>query len=113
MAYFEKIKNEEFDFGLVTGTSKKGEIEATYDQLVKVLGEPTLDEERDPYSGDGKTNVEWVFRDLDGEHFTIYDWKTYDINYTKNKLNTWSVGSKVSPFTFIVDFVEAALDRIR
>ena len=101
MAYFEKIKNEEFDFGLVTGTSKKGEIEATYDQLVKVLGEPTLDEEKDPYSGDGKTNVEWVFRDLDGEHFTIYDWKTYDINYLLDDVQkpTWKqVGFFMSSF---------------
>jgi hypothetical protein len=83
------------------GTSLKGYVNLTYNQLVEVLGEPTFKEE----SGDGKTQKEWVveFKDEWGDKnvFTIYDWKTYDVEYTMNELNRFNVGGKTSAYDFI------------
>ena len=77
-----------------TGTSLSGYINATYQELVDALGEPTFNEE----SGDGKTQVEWIvtFENIFGEKnvFTIYDWKTYSRDYTENKLDRFNVGGK-------------------
>jgi len=78
------------------GTSLKSYVNLTYNQLVEVLGEPTFKEE----SGDGKTQKEWVV-EVDGEVFTIYDWKTYDVEYTMNELNRFNVGGKTSSYDFI------------
>ena len=69
-----------------------------YSHLVKAFGEPTFAEP----SGDGKVQKEWVFKDADGNGFTIYDWKTYDESYTLNTLAVWNVGSKVDASSFIV-----------
>jgi hypothetical protein len=82
------------------GTSLKGYVNLTYNQLVEVLGEPTFKEE----SGDNKTQKEWVV-EFGGEVFTIYDWKTYDVEYTMNELNRFNVGSKTSAYDFI-DYLE-------
>ena len=63
----------------------------TYNQLVDILGEPTIDKA----SGDNKTQVEWILdfdNDLGPELFTIYDWKTYSKYETKNTLDVWSIG---------------------
>lgn len=62
---------------------------ATYDDLVRNFGEPSINVP----SGDDKVQVEWVF-DFNDEIFTIYDWKTYDRNYTLQHLNHWSIGGK-------------------
>lgn len=72
-----------------TGTSLKDYVNLTYNQLVEVLGEPTFNEE----SGDGKTQVEWVV-EYEGILFTIYDWKTFNKEYTLNELNRFNVGGK-------------------
>ncbi len=53
------------------GTSLKGFIMATYDQLVEIFGEPT-------YKGGDKTTAEWKLQFYDGTVATIYDWKMYD-----------------------------------
>lgn len=60
-------------------TSLQGYIEATYDELISVFGEPThvpMDE------GDGKIATIWEFGgyNLVGEEIpiTIYDWKDFD-----------------------------------
>ena len=78
------------------GTSLKGYIRAYYTDLVNVLGEPV-------YTGadpEDKVKVEWIcsFR---GDVFTVYDWKTCDLDYTMNKLKRFNVGSKVSAYDFI------------
>ena len=91
-----------------SGSSLKGYVNATYDQLVRVLGEPTFDEP----SGDNKTQVEWVvkYKDPYGgvNLYTIYDWKTFDRNYTLNQLNRFNVGGKRSAH----DFIEYLENRI-
>ena len=76
---------------LDVGTSKSGTLRGvTYLELLSTLGRPTYNEA----SSDDKVQVEWVIEWQD-EIYTIYDWKTYDREYTINELNTWSIGSKV------------------
>jgi len=75
-----------------TGTSLKGYLKTgiKFTDLYKVLGEPTFKPED---SGDGKIQYEWVLK-LDGKVYTIYDWKTYDQDYTLNEYDRWHVGAK-------------------
>ena len=75
-------------YRLTTGTFKIGSLESvTYDQLVRQFGVPTINEP----SGDNKIQVEWVFK-FDDKIFTIYDWKTFDRDYTLQELEVWSIG---------------------
>lgn len=73
-----------------------------YFDLVRVFGEPTFTPED---SGDGKVNYEWVVpfkvKGKDVQYFTIYDWKTYDEEYTRESCRRWHVGGKTSAFEFI------------
>ena len=93
-------KNEDPE---TSGTYKVGTINATYNQLVQTLGEPTYPEQ----SGDGKVQVEWVV-EYKGEVFTIYDWKTYDRDFTQNGLKIFHVGGKSYAGDFI-EFLETQL----
>ena len=80
-----------------TGTSLKGYMYGvSYSKLIEVFGEPTYPNE----SGDGKVQFEWVF-DYKGEPFTLYDWKTYDREYTMNELTKWNVGALKDASDFI------------
>jgi hypothetical protein len=80
------------------GTSLSGYLpKVTYSQLVEIFGEPTLGEP----SGDNKVQKEWVFEDEDRDIFTVYDYKTYDENYTMYENTDWHVGSKVPVGEFI------------
>jgi hypothetical protein len=67
-------------------------IDFTYHDLTAILGEPLFKPED---SGDGKVQYEWVV-EFKGKQFHIYDWKTWDEEYTKNELTWWSIGSKDS-----------------
>lgn len=80
------------------GSSLKGYIKVTYPKLVEILGEPTYSEA----SGDSKVQKEWVV-EYEGNVFTIYDWKTYDVEYTMNELDEFHIGGK----TYAGDFIEA------
>ena len=81
---------------LTNGTYKTNTLSGvTYYELFNTLGQPTYDNGSD---GD-KTQVEWVI-EWEDEVYTIYDWKTYDREYTINELNTWSIGSKVPSYAF-------------
>ena len=68
----------------------------SYRELIEVFGEPTYNPED---SGDGKVNYEWVILH-DDKMFTIYDWKTYDVDYTECELDTWSIGGNDNPSEF-------------
>ena len=84
-----------------SGTSLKGYINGIkYSELVELLGEPTFPNE----SGDGKVQKEWVIR-MNDEIFTIYDWKTYDREYSMANLTRWNVGGKSNASDFI-DYIE-------
>lgn len=94
----EKVSKEDA-LELGWGTSLKGHLHGvTYAQLVKAFGQPVFNPED---SGDGKVNFEWVF-EYDGNVFTLYDWKTYDVEYTINELTTWNIGGK----TYAGDFID-------
>lgn len=72
------------------GTSLQGYLRGyTYSQLVEAFGKPTYEEA----SGDDKVQFEWEFS-YKGEPFTLYDWKTYDRNYSMTELTTWNIGGK-------------------
>lgn len=91
------LRNQDFASNQTCGTSLKGYTKATYKQLVAALGEPTFSDA----SADDKTQVEWVVK-FRNNYFTIYDWKTYDREYTMNELSVFHVGSKVDALNFIV-----------
>jgi hypothetical protein len=48
-------------------------ITTTVNELVRVLGEPTYQQN----TGDDKVNVEWICERENGDIITIYDWKEY------------------------------------
>jgi hypothetical protein len=100
---YDKITKKETAQDIVGGTSLKDRLVGfNYKQLVAAFGEPTFPN----VSGDGKVQKEWVFqRKSDGAVFTIYDWKTYDENYTTTMLQTWNVGSKVYAGEFVDDLM--------
>ena len=96
--------NQEEALDVVGGSSLKGHLTGVkYSQLIRALGQPTFEEE----SGDGKVQFEWVFN-FNGEVFTLYDWKTYDIEYSINELTTWNVGGKTYAGEFI-DHIESLI----
>ena len=73
----------------VNGTSLRGKIKTTYDELVKKFGEPTL-------RGGDKVTSEWnldFYVEDDGEEdyvtATIYDWKMDSTPYGEA---TWNIG---------------------
>jgi len=90
------LRSKEFASNQVCGTSLKGYTKATYKRLVEVLGPPTFSEA----SLDNKTQVEWVVK-FKNDYFTIYDWKTYDREYTMNELQIFHVGGKTDALYFI------------
>jgi hypothetical protein len=65
------------------GTCLQGYMEATYDQLVEVFGEPE--------GGGDKTTVEWCLAFEDGTVATIYDWKEYQ---TPMGRYNWHIGGR-------------------
>ena len=83
-----KAKDHTKLYKYTDGSSKKYSLENTdYYDLIKSLGQPSIPVE----SGDGKAQVEWII-EFQGKYFTIYDWKTFDNDYTKQELQTWSIG---------------------
>ena len=70
-----KKTNKNSDFTSFHGTT----IKTTINELVRVLGEPTYQQN----TGEDKVNVEWICERENGDIITIYDWKEYrslDVN---------------------------------
>jgi len=93
------------------GTSLRGTIEATYEELIEAFGEPTYSDT----SSDGKVSTEWMLRfELASDMAvvaTIYDWKMYDGGTAcrSGEKFRWNVGG----FSFrALELVEEVLDRI-
>ena len=89
-ATFKTLTNEEhYHHG---GSWKVGNLNnVCYQELVDIFGQPTYPTE----SGDFKVQVEWAIEVNDGDKvyiLRIYDWKTYDRDYTLSQLRTWSIG---------------------
>ena len=101
------IRNEQEALNLMNGTFRVGEINRTYRDLVTGLGESTFDTP----SGDDKIQVEWVCK-FKGNVFTIYDWKTYDRDFTLCELNQFNIGSKARGYE-VAEFIEFLEEQIR
>jgi len=87
-------------YNFINGTHKIASLErVTYDDLVRLYGEPSILHYRDPDTG-GKIQVEWVFEFL-CQPYTIYDWKTFDRDYTLQELTTWSIGGQSRDLRFL------------
>jgi len=69
------------------GTSLKGYITASYDELVELFGEP------DPGCGT-KVEAEWVVRFDDGLVATVYNWKNGPAygGVEVERITDWNVG---------------------
>jgi hypothetical protein len=93
-----KVLNQDEVGSKTNGSSLKGYIYITYPRLISILGEPTYSTE----SGDGKVQKEWVV-EYKGNIFTIYDWKTFDVEYTMNELDEFHVGGITQAYDFIED----------
>tara|TARA_R110000782_G_scaffold492_6_gene1635 strand:+ start:50 stop:454 length:405 start_codon:yes stop_codon:yes gene_type:complete len=70
------------------GSSRIGSLNhMEYKDIVKRVGPPTIN-----YDGaHDKVNVEWIFK-VNGDIFTLYDYKSWSETYTREQLNHWSVG---------------------
>lgn len=82
----------------------------TYFELVRALGNPT---ESFLEEGD-KSTCNWIITFGD-RVYTIYDWKTYDIEYTISELNTWMIGGAASSMDFkdmLTNLIDASLVSI-
>ena len=101
------IRNEQMALQAMNGTFRVGEINRTYRDLVTGLGEPTFDEP----SGDEKVQVEWVCV-YKGNVFTIYDWKTYDREFTEWDLQQFNIGGKSVRGYEVAEFVDAVRNLI-
>jgi hypothetical protein len=90
---FDTYNNE------VNGTYKIGSLNGIYYRdLVEKLGEPTV-----IGSGDDKVQYEWIMK-FEDQIFTIYDWKTYDAEYTEYELDTWSIGGDANSAALLFAF---------
>ena len=84
---------------VANGTFKIGSLNGIYYRdLVEKLGEPTV-----IGSGDDKVQYEWIMK-FEDQIFTIYDWKTYDAEYTEYELDTWSIGGNDQSAEIISEF---------
>ena len=90
---FDTYNNE------VNGTYKIGSLNGIYYRdLVNKLGEPTV-----IGSGDDKVQYEWIMK-FEDRIYTIYDWKTYDAEYTEYELDTWSIGGNANSAALLFAF---------
>jgi len=103
-----KLESHKYDldelYKITTGTFKVGSLQdVDYDKIASVFGEPSITEP----SADNKVQFEWVLT-YDDKVFTIYDWKTFDREYTLYELNVWSIGGQVKD----TDFFELLTDLL-
>lgn len=80
-----------YDDGRIVGTSFHGcEVVATVLELIDLLGDPRIVQN----NGRDKTNFEW-WMEMDGEAFTVYDWKEYrTIGLTE--MIHWHIGGRTN-----------------
>ena len=79
-ANFWKIKVNDLKSN-INFTGLVGYVEATYEELVEELGEPSTDFD--------KSTAHWSVEDENGTVATIYDWKTY---MTPVGVYSWHIG---------------------
>lgn len=110
-----------FRGGEPSGTSLKGEIEASYADLVALLGEPQYKVDRRNPQSDGKCSTEWNLT-CDGRVFTLYDYKKtslYDpdlpspAEFRALPSYSWHIGARdgVEPFLNLLESALAGLKK--
>ena len=72
----------------INGTSRKGFVETTYSELVKVFGEPV---DMSEICGDGKVKAQWIIEGPTGVIATIYDYKE---DAKPEDVTLWHIGGK-------------------
>ena len=90
-------------------TAFSGYIDATYGELLQILGLPTYDLN----DGLDKTNFEW-FVLFKGQIFTIYDWKCTPA-FSVQERTQWHVGAQWRQNTGLIstdNFIQELKDRI-
>lgn len=81
------------------GTWKIGSLTGLFFRdLVEKLGKPSV-----VGSGDDKVQYEWII-EYENRIYTIYDWKTYDPEYTEYELYTWSIGGNAKSTLLLDEF---------
>ena len=76
-------------FKSTSGTSFQNvTFEASINQLIKILGEPTEEDN----TGEDKVNFEWELQTSNGDVFTVYDWEEYRVLEMNEKIE-WHIGS--------------------
>lgn len=74
--------------GDIAGSSKQGDLNATYAELMAAWGEPTIQ-----YGGTNPdTRIEWRFQDDEGNYATIYDYGRWPLPL--EEVVWWSIGGK-------------------
>lgn len=108
MAKFSVITDQIEALRLIGGTHKVGSLTGyTYYELEQLLGTPVFSKA----SGDDKVQKEWVVQ-FGVDFFTIYDWKTYDADYTMNVNQEWSIGGKFNAYD-LIEYLEGKLELQR
>ena len=89
------------------GTSLRGYIATTYNNLVKTFGLPTFEI---PASQMDKVTIEWILQLPNGSVVTIYDWKGYGYKPKADEVYEWHIGGLTSS---VVEFVKTQLGLIQ
>lgn len=95
---------------LVIGTSLQGEVDISYNDLIKLFGQP--------HEGDGyKVDAEWIIETPFGVA-TIYNYKTGknylgpDEGADVKDIRDWHIGGKeVTPFAYMVGYIKGKLPQ--
>lgn len=111
MLNFDDLKST----GFTDGLSWKGDVEATYDQLVRAFGAPAHGPD-DLRGGDNKVSCEFVLKFDDGTIATVHDWKEprtrIDGKTVRSETIEWSVGGfttdAVNHVIRVLDLLDAA-----
>ena len=61
---------------------------ASVEQITEMFGEPSYEDN----TGHGKVNFEWDMETIDGDVFTIYDWKEYR-SLKLTEIIEWHIGA--------------------
>jgi hypothetical protein len=100
------------------GTCKRGDLTATYAELVKCFGEPHYRlTSKNRENSDCKVSVEWAVKFEDGVVSTIHDWKQNRYYCGNNgipaeRVTSWSIGgNRPESATRVQELVDASRDQ--
>ncbi len=80
----------------------------TYKDLVRLFGPPSFYPQ--DYN-DEKSYYGWVVL-WEDKYYHIYDWKTYDEDYTLTELDVWNIGAKRGDALQDLGFARAVLHNV-